>query len=81
MMPLGQGLQPWDWEGLLWNVVQALVYVTVGFAFFGLAYFIIDKLTPFSFRKELIDEKNVALAVLLGSVFVGIGLILAASFL
>jgi uncharacterized membrane protein YjfL (UPF0719 family) len=73
------GPDPWDWMALLWHVVQLLIYVSLGFGFFGIAYLIIDKLTPFSFRKEVIDEKNVAVAILLGSVFLGIAVILAAA--
>jgi hypothetical protein len=68
-----------DWMDLLWNVFLVGLYGFLGLAFFAIAYFIIDKMTPFSFHKEVIEEKNVALAVLLGSLFIGIALILAAA--
>ena len=69
----------WEWERLLWQVVQVLVWVAIGLGFFALAYLIIDKLTPFSFHKEVIEEKNTALAILLAAVFLGIALIVAVS--
>jgi uncharacterized membrane protein YjfL (UPF0719 family) len=71
--------EPWNWQYLLWHVVQVLIYVGIGLGLFAVAYLIIDKLTPFSLYKEINQEKNVALAVVLGSVFLGIALILAAA--
>jgi uncharacterized membrane protein YjfL (UPF0719 family) len=70
---------PWSWDRLAWNLFLVVVYGIVGLAFLALAYFAIDRMTPFSFRKEIIDEKNVALAVLLGAVFIAVALILAAA--
>jgi uncharacterized membrane protein YjfL (UPF0719 family) len=67
----------WDWNLLLWHVIVVCVYVVLGLALFGVAYLIIDKVTPFSLRKELLDDRNVALAIVLASVFLGIALILA----
>jgi len=58
---------------------SAVVYVVVGLALFGAAYLIIDKVTPFSLRKELLEDRNQALAIVLGSVFLSIALILAAA--
>ena len=68
-----------DWERLLWQIVQVVIWVSLGLGFFALAYLIIDKLTPFSFHKEIIEDKNVALAILLAAVFLGIALIVAAA--
>jgi uncharacterized membrane protein YjfL (UPF0719 family) len=73
------GSTMWGWERLAWNLFLVVVYGLVGLAFLALAYFAIDRMTPFSFRKEIIDEKNLALAVLLGAVFISVALILAAA--
>ena len=76
---------PWDkateWDFYLfgWHVFQVIVYAIVGLAAFGIAYLIIDKATPFSLRKELIDDKNVSIAIVLASVFLGISIIVAAA--
>lgn len=69
----------WNWNLFGWHVFQVLVYVLIGLAFFGLAYLIIDKVTPFSLRKELLEDQNTALAVVLASVFIGIAIILSAA--
>jgi uncharacterized membrane protein YjfL (UPF0719 family) len=69
----------WNWERLAWNLFLVVVYGFVGLGFLALAYFAIDRMTPFSFRKEIIDEKNTALAILLGAVFLAVAFILAAA--
>ncbi len=70
---------PWDWNVLLWHVFLMAIYVVLGLALFAIAYLVIDKATPFSLHKVLIEEKNVAVAVVLGAVFLGIALILGAA--
>ena len=71
--------QPWDWQRLAWDLMQVVIYTLAGLVLFGIAYLIIDKVTPFSLGKELLQDKNVAMGIVLGSVFIGIALILAAA--
>ena len=56
-----------------------LVYTLVGLAAFSFVFWICVKISPVSVRKEIEDDQNVALAVLVGSVFIGIALIIAAA--
>jgi uncharacterized membrane protein YjfL (UPF0719 family) len=60
-------------------LVQAIIFSLVGIAVFALAFFIITKVTPFSIRKEIEDDQNVALGLIIGSVVLGLALIIAAS--
>jgi uncharacterized membrane protein YjfL (UPF0719 family) len=60
-------------------VVTSLVFSLIGIALFGLAFFIIVKVSPFSTRKEIEEDQNTALAILIGSVIIGISLIVAAA--
>ena len=58
--------------------------ITMGFALLGIvafaiAFFVVVKVTPFSLRKEIEEDHNVALAVVLGSVILGIAIIVAAT--
>jgi uncharacterized membrane protein YjfL (UPF0719 family) len=71
--------EPWDWNIFFWRLCSAGVYVLIGLATFAAAYLIIDRVTPFSLRKELLEDKNHALAIVLGAVFLSIALILAAA--
>lgn len=73
---------PWSqeaWSLFAWHVFQVLVYVLVGLVLFGLTYLAIDKFTTFSLRKELLEDQNVALGVLLGGIFLAVALILSSA--
>ncbi len=56
--------------------VSTLIYAGLGLALFALVFFIITKISPFSVRKEIEDDQNVALAILIGSVMVALAIIL-----
>ena len=60
-------------------VVTTLVFALVGIVLFALAFLIIVKVAPFSTRKEIEDDQNVALAILIGSVIIGIAMIVASA--
>ena len=66
-------------EGLLPVVVATLVFVVIGLIVFALAFLIIAKAAPFSVRKEIEDDQNIALAIVIGSVILGSALIIAAA--
>ena len=66
-------------EGLLPVVVTTLVFVVIGLIVFAVAFLIIAKATPFSVRKELEEDQNIALAIVIGSVILGSALIIAAA--
>ena len=66
-------------ESLLPIVVTTLVFVIIGLIVFALAFVVIAKSTPFSVRKEIEEDQNVALAVVIASVILGSALIIAAA--
>lgn len=66
-------------DQLLNLVVTTLVFSLVGIVLFALAFLIIVKIAPFSTRKEIEEDQNVALAILIGSVIVGIAMIVASA--
>ena len=66
-------------EGLLPVVVTTLVFVVIGLIIFALAFLIIAKAAPFSVRKEIEDDQNIALAIVIASVILGSALIIAAA--
>ena len=59
--------------------IGTVVYTLFGLAAFGLAFWIIAKVTPFSIRKELETDHNTAMAIVIGSVMLGLALIIAAA--
>jgi len=60
-------------------VVATLVFALIGIVLFALAFLIIVKVAPFSTRKEIEEDQNVALAILIGSVIIGIAMIVASA--
>ncbi len=66
-------------DQLMHNVVNALVFAFVGIFIFVLAFFIMDKLTPYHLWKEIVQEHNQALAILVGAISLGICIIIAAA--
>lgn len=61
------------------NVLGALLYSTLGVILFGVVWLLLVRLTPFSIRKEIEDDQNTALGVILGAVIIGIALIISAA--
>jgi uncharacterized membrane protein YjfL (UPF0719 family) len=60
-------------------LLPTLAYAGLGIVLFMLSFLLCDLLTPFSFRKEIETDQNVALGVVLGSMFIGIAIIIAAA--
>ncbi len=60
-------------------LVTTAIFTAFGLIVFGIAYVIILKATPFSVRKEIEEDQNVALAVVIGAIIIGISLIIAAA--
>jgi putative membrane protein len=61
-------------------VVASLVYSGLGLAVFVVAFVLLDLLTPkVHVWKEICEKQNMALAVFLGSVAVGIAIIIASA--
>src|SRR5206468_4089554 len=63
----------------LGNVVAALVFAFVGIFIFVVAFVVMDKLTPYHLWKEIVQEHNMALAILVGAMSLGICIIIAAA--
>ena len=57
----------------------SILYALVGVGVFWLCFLIVDKLTPYDLWSEIIDKKNLALAIVVGSMCIAIGLIVAAA--
>ena len=66
-------------EGLLPVFITTVIFVVFGLIVFALAFLIIAKASPFSVRKEIEDDQNIALAIVIGAVILGSALIIAAA--
>lgn len=68
-----------DWDTLISEVVAALLFSVIGVVFFGIAFVVITKMVPFSMRKEIEEDQNTALGIILGAVILGISMIISAA--
>ena len=60
-------------------VVGSIMFALIGVAIFWICFLIVDKLTPYDLWNELVEKKNVALAIVVGAMCIAIGLIVAAA--
>jgi len=61
------------------NIQAAVLFAFIGIVVFVAAFVLIDKMTPYHLWKEIVEEKNLALAVLVGAMSIGICIIIAAA--
>ncbi|MBL8238525.1 MAG: DUF350 domain-containing protein [Bryobacterales bacterium] len=61
------------------HFVNALIYAFLGVIIYWIAFVISDKLTPVDLWGEIVQKQNVALAILVGLMSLGIGIIIAAA--
>lgn len=66
-------------ENLGSNVLAAAVFAFLGILILAGALWIFDKLTPGTLWKELMEDQNVAIAVVMAGVTIGISIIIAAA--
>jgi uncharacterized membrane protein YjfL (UPF0719 family) len=58
---------------------NAFIYAMLGIGIFGISFTIWDKLTPYDLWKEIIEGKNIALAIMVGFLSLGMCIIIAAA--
>ncbi|MFO0904433.1 MAG: DUF350 domain-containing protein [Pirellulales bacterium] len=64
---------------LLRHLIAAAVFSLMGIAIFGGSVWVLSHCLPFSLRKEIEEDQNVAVGIIIGAMFVGIALIIAAA--
>jgi putative membrane protein len=61
------------------HAIAAFVFSTIGLIVLALAIFLMSKLMPLPFWKEVEEDQNIALGILCGSIILGISIIIAAA--
>ena len=64
---------------LVQSVVSSMVFTAIGLVLFAFAYLVMEKLTPFSLKKDLIEDQNVALGIVIAALIIGIAMIVSAA--
>lgn len=57
----------------------SILYALIGVLIFWICFVLIDKLTPYDLWGEIVEKKNVALAIVVGAMCIAIGLIVSAA--
>lgn len=66
-------------DELLPVLLTTVIFVAIGLAVFAAAFFIIVRVVPFSVKKEIEEDQNTSLAILVGSMIIGMAIIIAAA--
>jgi uncharacterized membrane protein YjfL (UPF0719 family) len=61
------------------GVLSSVLYSALGMALFLFAYWLLEKITPWSIEKELVEDQNTAIGIVVGSMMVGLAIVIAAS--
>jgi len=64
-------------DQLLEVLVTTLIFVSIGLVFFTVAYAVLGRV--FSIHKEIEEDQNTALGIVIGSIMIGIAIIIAAA--
>lgn len=59
--------------------VSSAVFAGIGIVAFAIAFGLIVKITPFSIRKEIEEDQNTSLGIIIAGVLIGIALIISAA--
>jgi uncharacterized membrane protein YjfL (UPF0719 family) len=59
------------------EIIEVLLYSGLGVMVFAIAFFAMVKISPFSVQKEIEEDQNTALGIVMGSVIIGLALIIA----
>ena len=60
-------------------IFGSILYAFIGIVVLWLSFLLFDKITPYRLWDELIEKKNVALAIVVGATAIAIGMIVAAA--
>lgn len=64
----------------IWNVIETtVIFVAIGLIVFAVAFLIVVLVAPFSVKKEIEEDQNISLAIIIGSLIIGIAMIIAAA--
>jgi putative membrane protein len=64
-------------EQLTETLVTTLIFVILGLVFFTFAYFVLSRV--FHLHKEIEEDQNTALGIVIGSIMIGLAIIIAAA--
>jgi uncharacterized membrane protein YjfL (UPF0719 family) len=68
-----------EFDKLLPVLATTVIFVLIGLVVFAIAFLIVVLVSPFSVKKEIEEDQNTALAVIIGAMIIGIAMIIGAA--
>lgn len=66
-------------EELLPVLTTTVIFVAIGLVVFAIAFFIVVLVAPFSVKKEIEEDQNISLAIIIGSLIIGVAMIISSA--
>jgi putative membrane protein len=64
----------------LWPVLETtVIFVAIGLIVFAIAFLIVVLVAPFSVKKEIEEDQNNSLAIIIGAIIIGVAMIISAA--
>lgn len=60
-------------------ILNSIIFSIIGIVILFIGYWILEKMTPENTWKEIVHNKNTALAIVMGALIIGISLIVSAA--
>ncbi len=67
-----------EWMSLAY-IGGTVMYALIGVVIFWVSFIIVDKISPYKLWEEIVEHRNLALAIVVASKGIAIGLIVAAA--
>ena len=66
-------------DDLLPVLTTTVIFVAIGLIVFAIAFFIVVLVAPFSVKKEIEEDQNTALAIIIGALIIGVAMIISSA--
>ncbi len=64
----------------IWNVIETtVIFVAIGLIVFAIAFLIVVFVAPFSVKKEIEEDQNTSLAIIIGALIIGVAMIISSA--
>lgn len=66
-------------EELLPVLTTTVIFVAIGLIVFAVAFFVVVIVAPFSVKKEIEEDQNTSLAIIIGAIIIGVAMIISSA--
>ena len=68
-----------DWHSILRQLTETVIFSLLGLAVCVVFFFLLVRVCPFSIRKEIEQDQNISLGLIIGAAIIGIAMIISAA--